>query len=222
KLPAKLNFRDHTRRLTQMQFWYYLGLEAALGYPVDRPVTRWDEMFIPMMVADEIAAMSRASDGDGKPLVEVDTIFFTSTLPAPTDTPTDVWYRYLLFGLLVTGLAWMSGKFMPPVWLQGLCSAWVLISASLGLILAALWLLTDHEASRENANLLLLNPLLLLALVPKLRRPGAVLLLGGNTLALVLLILPEHQYNLDVIAMLTPVNIAVAWYFLRSGTGRSR
>lgn len=222
KLPAELNFRDHTRRLTQMQFWYYLGLETGLGYPVDRPVTRWDEMFIPMVVADEIAAMSRATAANGKPLVEVDTMFFTSTLPEPTDTPTDVWYRYLLLGLLVTVLAWMSGKFMPPVWLQGLCSAWVLISAGMGLLLAALWLLTDHEASRDNANLLLLNPLLLLAFVPKLRRPGAVLLLAGNAVALALLMLPEHQYNLDLVAMLTPVNIAVAWFLLRSGPGGSR
>ena len=61
-IPANLNFRDQTRRLTQMQFWFYLGLELSLGSPVDRAVTRWDEMFIPMVVADEIAEMSLAHD----------------------------------------------------------------------------------------------------------------------------------------------------------------
>jgi hypothetical protein len=52
KMPASLNFREQTRRLTQMQFWYYLGLELGLGYPVDREVSRWDEMFVPGVVAD--------------------------------------------------------------------------------------------------------------------------------------------------------------------------
>lgn len=222
QIPAKLNFRDQTRRLTQMQFWYYLGLEASLGFPVDRAVTRWDEMFIPSVVADEIAALSVATAATGKPLVEVDTLFFTSTLPSPTDVPTTMWYRYLLLGLLVTGLAWLSNTFMPPVWLAGLCRAWVLISATLGLVLAALWFLTDHEASRDNANLLLFNPLLLLALIPQLQRLGASVLMGGNLLAVVLLLLPEHQYNLDVIALVSPVNLAVAFYFLRSGTSRNR
>jgi len=213
--PANLNFRDQTRRLTQMQFWYYLGLETALGFPVDRAVTRWDEMFIPMVLADEIAAMSAATAGQGKPLVALDTILFTSTAPAPTASPTVIWHRYLLLGLLLTAVAWLSGKFMPPVWLDGLCRAWVLINTTVGLILAALWLLTDHEVSSNNANLLLFNPLLLLALIPGLQRIGALILIGGNVLAFVLLMLPKHQYNLDVIALLSPINLAVALYLLR-------
>ena len=214
-LPATLNFRDQTRRLTQMQFWYYLGLETGLGYPVDRVVSRWDEMFIPMVVADEIAMMSLTQNGSEKPLVEVDTMFFTSTSPAPADTPSTVWYRYLLLGLLVSGLAWLSAKFMPPVWLDGLCGAWILITATLGLILSALWFLTDHEVSRYNANLLLLNPFLMLAIVPKLRRVGAVILIGGVMLALILLVLANSQYNPDVIALLGPINLAVALYLLK-------
>ena len=213
--PAKFNFRDQTRRLTQMQFWYYLGLETGLGYPVDRVVTRWDEMFIPMVVADEIAAMSVETAGTGRPLLETDIMLFTSSLPAPADAPTTIWYRYLLLGLLLTGLAWLSGKFMPKVWLAGLCHAWVLVSATLGFMIAALWLLTDHEASSENANLLLFNPLLILALLPKLRRIAAMILIGGNILALLLLLLPVHQYNLDVVALITPINLAVAIYLYK-------
>ena len=213
--PANLNFRDQTRRLTQMQFWYYLGLELGLGSPVDRAITRWDEMFIPMVVADEIAAMSVAGSDAGSRLVSVDTMLFTSTAPEPEATPTSIWYRYLFLGLLVTGLAWLSGKFMPPVWLAGLCHAWALISATGGLILAALWLFTDHEVAGANANLLLFNPLVMLALVPVLRRVGAVVMAGGVAVAYVLLLFPEYQYNLDVLALLTPINLAVAGFLMR-------
>jgi len=214
-MPAKLNFRDQTRRLTQMQFWYYLGLELGLGYPVDRDVTRWDEMFIPMVVADELTAMSRESADAGAPLIPVDRMIFTGTSAEPAAVPEGTWYRYLLFGLLVAGLAWLSGKFMPPVWLAGLCQAWVAISASIGIILAALWLMTDHSVTRPNVNLLLFNPLVLLALVPMLRRVGGGVLVVGVVVAYVLLLFPRHQYNLDVLVLMTPVNLAVAAYLWR-------
>ena len=214
-VPASLNFRDQTRRLTQMQFWYYLGLELGLGYPVDRAVSRWDEMFIPMVVADELAAIPQETGEAARPLVTVDTMLFTATTPSPTATPDIIWYRYLLLGLLLTGLAWLSGKFMPPVWLAGLCQAWILISATIGLLLAALWLFTDHEVTRPNANLLLFNPLVILALVPMLRRVGAVLLAGGTAIAYVLLLFPVHQYNIDVLVLLTPINLAAASFLLQ-------
>ena len=210
-LPAKLNFRDQTRRLTEMQFWYYLGLELGLGAPVDRDVSRWDEMFIPMVVADELAAMSRDT---GDSVLATDMVIFTSTANQPAATPTSYWYRYLLFGLLVTAIAWVSGRMMPPVWLQGLAGSWVLINATIGLVLAALWLFTDHEVTRPNANLLLFNPLILLVLAAPLKRLIAGLLTIAVTLAWLLLLLPGHQYNLDVLVLATPINLAVAAYFL--------
>jgi hypothetical protein len=213
--PAELNFREQTRRLTEMEFWYYLGLELGLGYPVDRAVSRWDEMFIPMVVADEIAAISHTDILTGSQLVSVDSMLFTSTGAGPADTASSMWYRFLLLGLLIAGAAWLSGKFMPPVWLLGICSAWVMICVTGGLVLASLWLLTDHGVTRPNANLLLLNPLLILALIPSLRRFGAVVFAGGVVFALLLLLLPTHQYNLDVLALLAPINLAVAAYLFK-------
>ena len=212
--PASLNFRDHTRRLTQMDFWYYLGLELGLGFPIDRELSRWDEMFIPMVLADEMAAFSLPAEMADNRAVVVDEMIFSGTLPIPASSPTSIWYRYLLLGLLVTGLAWLSGRFMPPVWLAGLCQAWVLICTTNGLILAALWLFTDHDVTRFNANLLLFNPLAMLMLIPMLRRLGAMLFAGGTVAGCLLLLLPVHQYNLDTLALLAPLNLAVAGYFL--------
>jgi len=220
-IPANLNFRDQTRRLTQMQFWYYLGLELGLGYPVDREVSRWDEMFIPMVVADELAAMSLETGTTGNSLVTVDQMLFKTTNPEPSAAPASTWLRYLALGLLVTGLAWLSGKFMPPVWLAGLTQAWILISTTIGLLLAVLWLFTDHEVASVNANLLLFNPLVIVALVPKLRRVGALLLVFGIVVAYVLLLLPKQQYNIDVLVLLTPINLAVAAY-LSSKVSKTR
>lgn len=214
EVPANLNFRDHTRRLTQTDFWYYLGLELGLGFPVDREVTRWDEMFIPMVLADEMAALSLASGVVDNPAVVVDKMLFLGTLPIPASSPSSMWYRYLLLGLLVAGLAWLSGKFMPPVWLQGLCLAWALICATNGLILAAMWLFTDHEVTRFNANLLLFNPIAILMLIPMFRRIATIVFAGGTAVGCLLLLLPVHQYNLDTLALLVPLNLAVAGYFM--------
>ncbi|HET6566239.1 MAG TPA: DUF4105 domain-containing protein, partial [Xanthomonadales bacterium] len=50
-LAAGQNFRSHTRRLTAGDFWLYLGLELGLGQPVDEPISRWDEFFIPAQLA---------------------------------------------------------------------------------------------------------------------------------------------------------------------------
>jgi hypothetical protein len=212
---AKLNFRDQTRRLTQMQYWYYLGLELGLGYPVDRTVSRWDEMFIPMVIADEIASMTVPGGDADQSLVLQDTMLFTSSSSAPAAEPESIWYRYLLLGLLVTGIAWLSGRFMPPVWLAGLAHAWLLIGGTNGLVLAFLWLFTDHTVASFNANLLLFNPLVLLGLAPVLNRLGGWLMMGGVAVSFVLLMIPNHQYNLDVLALLAPVNLAVGWHFFR-------
>jgi len=210
--PAGLNFRDQTRRLTQMQYWYYLGLELGLGYPVDREISRWDEMFIPMVVADELTDLSL---GSGEAAITVDTMLFSSSAAEPAVSPEPTWFRYLLLGLLVTGLAWLSGKFIPPVWLKGLCAAWILISSTSGMILAALWLLTDHEVAKYNANLLLFNPVVILALVPALKRLAAAILAGGVLVGFLLLLMPTHQYNLDVLFLLAPINLAVAGFLFK-------
>ncbi len=214
--PAVLNFREQTRRLTEQQFWYYLGLELALGYPVDKPVSRWDEMFVPMVLADEIAALSSNAASSGDVLITSDVIIYTSSAVQPAASPSATWPGYLLLGLLITVLAWLSGRFMPAVWLAGLCGAWALICATSGLVLAGLWFFTDHEVARMNANLLLLNPLVILAWVPLLRRIAAVMFAIGPGLALLLVLLPSHQYNLDALALLGPVNLGVAAYLLRN------
>ena len=213
--PAVLNFRDQTRRLTQMQYWYYLALELGLGFPVDREISRWDEMFVPMVVADELAAMSLEASGTGVQLITIDTMLNSSTAAESVKTPGSTWFRYLLLGLLVTGLAWLSGKFMPPVWISGLCGGWVLISSTIGMLLAALWLFTDHEVAGYNANLLLFNPVIILALIPSLKRVGAVLLAGGVAVGFLLMLNPQHQYNLDVLVLLAPINLAVAVFLFK-------
>ena len=118
--------------------------------------------------------------------------------------------RYLLSGLFLAGLLWLGARFLPTGWMTGISNVWLLILGSGGLILCFLWFFTDHSVTSNNANLLLLNPLMVLAVIPALKRPAAWLLVAGIVLSILLLLLPEHQYNLDVLALLAPVNLWVA------------
>jgi hypothetical protein len=213
KAPAGQNFRDHTRRSVEMDGGYYLGLEAVLGLPVDRPVSRWDEMFLPAVVATALADL----DHQGAGVISARHRVFAGDSPLPPDHPTDVWWRYLLLSVLIAGLVTATRKLPNTVFSEGLMLAWLLISSNGGLVLLALWVLTDHQVANPNINLLLLNPLLILALWRFARRFVAILLVAGLVLAGGQWLLPSQQFNIDVLAFVLPLHLLSAWWLWRNG-----
>lgn len=208
---AKQNFRDHTRRSTEVMFWYYLGLETALGLPTDRDINRWQEMFLPAAVDEVVASFERG----GRPIAGTLFSISGSTLQPPPVTPPFTAWRYLAAGLLLTGFFWLMGRLSGAVMTQGSIHAYLLIAGQGGLLLTYLWTLTDHQVAGPNINLLLLNPLFILGLWPGLRRLAALLLIGGVGLCLLQLALPAGQFNIDVLAFLAPVNLACGWWLWR-------
>jgi len=201
--PAPQSWRDHTRRLTVADFWLYLGLEIVLGAPVDRPIDRWDEMFIPGRLADAVDGW----DG-GRPLVSAERVVFASDLPAPPATPPVAWPRYLLASLAVVLAGFLLGRWLPATLLP---RAWFLLAGCAGLALLFFWFGTDHAAAANNLNVLVLNPLWLLFV----GRGGAArfalpVVAGFATLALAMPWLPPGQYTADVLAAFLPLNLAAA------------
>lgn len=212
--PARLDFRDQTRRLTDMDFWYYLGLQAGLGSPVDQAVSRWDELFIPGELAGAVEGM--VNPRTGGLLVTEEAVLHQSALPPPGQDVRAVWYRYALVAALALVLAWGLCR-VPGITAKRLALTWYSISGLLGAVLFFLWLFTDHWVSALNLNVLLLNPLwLLVAIVPLLRKPGAWLVVVAGLMALVMPWLPPWQYTLDVVALVLPLNLAASLVLLRS------
>lgn len=207
---ADQNFRDHTRRAVAADFWYYLGLEGGLGRPVDRPITAWDEMFLPAKVAHYAAAFETPQG----PLAGPSYLVYSGTVTPPPEAPQAVWWRYLAAGLGIVLLFALMSRAAGPVIADGSALAWLLVTATLGGALAFLWWGTDHDAVGPNANIFLLNPLFLLGLVPALRRPIAWLMLGGLAVGALQGAFPGQQYNLDVVAFLAPLHLACAWWLL--------
>jgi hypothetical protein len=210
-VPADQNLRTHTQRLVQQDLWLYLGLETALGRPLDRPVSRWDEMFLPEVVSQVLELDDVLNPDTGKPLVSSAEFVFEPAEPLPTVTPEVRWPVYLLlagtFGLLLS----LSARIMPPVWGNSLALVWMLIGGSAGLFIVFAWFMTDHEAARWNANLLLLHPLMLLALFPRMRKTVVMLSTTTALLALVARWIPGHQYTDDVLAAVLPLSLLAHW-----------
>jgi Domain of unknown function (DUF4105) len=210
-LPAAQSWRDHTRRLTAADFWLYLGLEVALGAPVDRPVDRWDEMFIPEILATAVAGLQIETAAGLAPLVLEDVVLYESTLqPAPA-APRAWWPRYLLGSLALVALAWALGRRAAP-WVSALLArAWLAVAGLAGLVLLFFWFGTDHSVASQNLNLLVFCPVWLW---PAFWRSAAgrtaPLVAGLSALALVMPFVPPSQYTIDVLAAFLPLNLAAA------------
>jgi len=215
-MPARLNMRDQTRRLTIADFWFYLGVELGLGSPVDKAITRWDEFFIPGVLADGMAEWSDAEDSQDSKVVLEDTMIFTSTLPGPPENVSAWWLRYLLVSMAVLAFAYLLSRRI--AWLQAnvLARCWLALSGLLGGALIYLWFFTDHAVTQLNLNLLLCNPLWFLCLFG--RRLFAVtgaLVLTLGAIAMVMMVLPPGQYTADILAAFLPLNAAAAWVLMK-------
>lgn len=215
--PAGQTFRDHTRRLTRPTFWLYLGLELGLGAPVDRPVSRWDEFFIPGELADGVAGLRLGAGNAGAPLVVEDVeIFASSSASPPPVRPGRSWPRYLLASLAVLAVAALQSRARLGFRALWLARAWLLLAGAAGVALLFFWFGTDHAAAARNLNVLLFNPLWWLGTAGEWgRRPTALLLAIFGAAALFAPLVPPHQYTADVLAAFLPLNIAAAWVLNR-------
>ncbi|MEJ8567425.1 DUF4105 domain-containing protein [Elongatibacter sediminis] len=206
--PAPLHFRDHTRRLTQSAFWLYLGLEIGLGSPVDRPISRWDEFFIPAVLAEGISGLT----ANGAPLVVEDVLIHETGSPLPPDRPTAVWLRYLLASVGLLAAVAAVVRWAGAGWGRTLARSWLAVTGLVGAALLFFWFGTDHAVAAWNLNLLVFTPFGLLVLGGrKGAPPAAVLTVICALLVPIASLAPPHQYTADVLAAFLPLNLAAAW-----------
>jgi hypothetical protein len=238
QLPTGTTYRFHTQRLTANDPLIFTGLLLALGQGVDRPISAWEEMFLPLKVREHVRLVSvPGPNGRPIPLVKSEQTFFESTEPAPPETPPNwlAWYLAagLVIALAVVGLSrkvgrWRGARVVLALFVLG----WGLAVGLGGVVLGGLWGFTDHLMAYRNENLFQVNPvaLLLVVLVPlalwrrSWQAPSlvALLLAGLSALGLVLKVLPMFdQVNGPVIALALPIHLGVA-LGLRSLSSRAQ
>jgi hypothetical protein len=228
-----LTARSESLRLSAPLPWLYLGIHLGLGPATDRPLSRWDEGFIPQRLYEAVREVR--VDG-GRPLVLAEQRLVEHRLAAARDFEPRSLPWFMACGLLAAAaLGWALSQ--PAGRSRRLASAAVglfwLLGGLLGLGLLALWTLTDHAAAWANWNLLLLSPLMLglLPALPALRddRPlprglasVSLLVLAGGLIALTHTVLAlRNQDNGDWLALLLPIHAVLAHrlWRLRPGAG---
>jgi hypothetical protein len=215
-------YRSEAVRLASPAPWMWLGFDIGLSRHADRQLSRWEEAFVPMRLADSLAEVKRA---DGRPLVLATEELLPHRLPPePAEAPRP-WWPWLVAGLVAGAALLLLGRWRPRL-LAALGGAFWLGSGLLGVLMLYLWFGTEHRFAWANENLLLFDPLALALLAGAWRRMGGRapgpwfrrLLLAVTVLALCALLLKWvllfSQVNEAWIALLLPVHLAF-WAALR-------
>ncbi|PPU07574.1 DUF4105 domain-containing protein [Xanthomonas arboricola] len=210
-------FRSEAVRLASPAPWMWLGFDLGLGPYADRPLSRWEEAFVPMRLADSLTQVHNSA---GRPLVQSTQVLLPHRItPEPAEQQRH-WWPWLLAGLIIAAGVLALGRrqrmlaaFALPYWL--LCAIG-------GGLLVYLWGFTVHQSAWANRNLLLVNPLCVLLLIGGIavlrgRRPGRWFdVLRWVVAAAALLALLIHwlsfqaQGNLQWVLLLLPIHTALA------------
>lgn len=221
-----LTYRDEALRLGAPVAWMALGMHIGMGPFGDRPLSLWQEAFVPMRLREDLREVLTT---EGHPVIVAEQTLNVARLPPePPESPR--WRTGFLAAGLALAAAFAGLRRWRPRIAAGLALAWWSLLALGGLGLSALWGLTSHVAAFGNENLLLFNPLCLLLL------PGAFALARGGEagrgfhralmliaalagIAVFLKLLPFRvQSNGDWIALVLPLQALLALsYRRRSG-----
>jgi hypothetical protein len=227
-------YRWHTQRLMTGDIPLYTGITLALGHPADKPLSIWEEMFLPVRMANDLRTVHIPdSTGAQIPLIRSETAIFTSgRSPEPAEPP----FYFPLF--VAVGIAFAAALIILVRIAEGgsriamfaataLATLWSLIAGVAGLALVFAWLFTKHYFMGRNENLLHFDPLsiVMVVLIPLsiyAQRGVTRAIRFGGFIALLCLFgfvaqgFPFfNQKNGEIIALALPINLAVWWTVFR-------
>jgi len=227
---ARLNLRQHTRLRFQKNPYVNEVLIFWMNKEIDRPIRRWEEMFLPSELESQVQAFSyRDPSGALVPMVKAETTLYKAKgrSPLPKEAST-TWPFMLLVGSLAAALSlfllrrfWRTQRKRDRV----LIGLWqMFLGLSLGtpaLVLAFFWIFTEHTVTHANENLFLANPLTFLLFplsfgvlfgwrwAQVATRFAWMLLAISALIYLPLMMVPSfQQFNLDTLVFFLPLNLA--------------
>lgn len=212
-------YRSESVRLAAPAPWMAIGFHVGLSDYADRPLSRWEESFIPMRLRDALREVKLA---DGRPLVLADEPLLPHRIGQPPAEAPRLRGAAFIGGLVLAGLALWSGRRTPRL-LAGFALAFWTVAGLAGALMLFIWFGSAHVAGYGNENLLLLSPLCLFLLPggwAKLRgrepsprfRALLVAVAACAVLAGFLKFLPfRPQQNVEWVLLLLPLH----WALLR-------
>ena len=223
-------YRFHTLRLLGDIVPLYTGANLALGHPADKPLSEWEEMFLPVRMANDLRSVRLVdSTGSQIPFVRSEIALFTAGRAPEPSAPPNYLPWFVAAGILIAGgmIALVrnaeGGNRLTLLAATAIATLWSLIAGAGGTALVIAWAFTKHYFMSRNENLLHFDPLSLglVVLIPLsiygLRGVTKALKLAGFVALLSLLGFVAQgipffdQKNGEIIALALPINLAVWW-----------
>jgi hypothetical protein len=227
-------YRWHTQRVMTGDIPLYTGVTFALGHPADKPLSMWEEMFLPVRMANNLRTVSIAdSTGTQIPLVRSETAIFTAGRPPEPAAPPFYFPLFVAVGIFFAAVLVLlvrsaeGGSRLAMFAATALATLWSLIAGLAGLALLFAWAFTKHYFMGRNENLMHFDPLLivLVVLIPLsiYGRRGvsrAIKLAGFIALLCLFGFVAQgipffDEKNGEIIALALPINLAVWWTVFR-------
>jgi hypothetical protein len=187
-IQTNYTIRELTDLYLVNQPWGDLGIDIALGLPMDKKASAYEYMFLPDYVEAGFKNASIEQNGVAAPLVKELKVLYESQHNTPPNT---LIHPLLVFGIVFVIVGIISyrdiRKKKISQWLDIILFA---IVGLVGVILLLLWIATDHRAAAKNLNLLWALPThLVVIVIAMLRNPKwlAQYFLASAVLTLVLL-----------------------------------
>lgn len=198
---GRLTFRQHTLRLVGKSPLLYFGLDTALGAPTDRPISRWEELFLPQELHDELGRATRQLGARRVPLVRAERELLSAERAPLASVPPARRFSFAasgsVLGLLLAALGVGAARYQSSRVGFGVVGA--LLGLVIGLLGCALVLfgLSKHWAAHQNFSLLACSPWAIALVVPSVRSalgrartwPPLRWLLGASVLTTLCLLL---------------------------------
>ena len=240
--PGRFTIRQHADRHTWHNEPVNWLTNFWMGQNIDRPVTVWDEMFLPSEIAMRIKDF-RYKDAAGKEraLVSgVEVLYNSSTRPPVLDSPGNQWYKKLIVSLLFSALILLLFRFTGRkrgfhLFIALLQSVSGLVFGLIGSALFFMSFFTNHDYTYNNSNIFYVNPLFL-ALVPmglilafskdkkklfvitRLIRLFWTYVILGALLTMVIKLSPAfYQQNQSALALILPLALTMVVVFFMMG-----
>jgi hypothetical protein len=171
-LPAesRITFREIINHYLAHLHWERFGINLLLGSGVDKVMSNEDAMFLPDYLRDGLSGAT--VNGARVSTQPVRILPPAPSSPLPTDGP-------LILTLIIAALV-ILGSIIPGIQIIGQISsnALLIVTGLLGCLIVFMWLGTDHQACRNNWNILWALPTNLIIPFVKTRKRSRYALLA--------------------------------------------
>ena len=165
---SSATFRSMIHDFNEQHPWARFGNDMLLGFGADRRTTRSETQFLPTNLMDDFATATIEGEGGSRPLVKETREVVPGGVQVVESEfplrPLSCFLLLLVVTLLVIAIEWKTGS---TLWGY---DAIVLTLSGLAGIVLTLMIFSHHPTVSLNLQLLLLNPLPLLLVIPVVRK----------------------------------------------------